>query len=261
MTNPPRKSFPDPTGSTAPSWPNPFPDDPAPAPPKPNPVPNIPTIPYPDDADRKIREAAEKANHPDVIQLLDKIKNHLFGNAERINLIAQAWAKNTALVDSRLGIQYATQTLAGYWSGPAFSQYSAYSADATSALDADQSALAAMGTALGGCVSIVYNTYAAVIRLIGNTAADIVNTAVSVGIALIPGVGEFELSNAIQAVTDILTNFIKNCTDLLSSAVEQFGQYKSASVGFTASATGFKQLTPLPDQIGHPGSWHVNPAN
>ncbi len=248
MANTSQKSFMDPSAGT----------DPAPR--KPNPIPSVPSIPYPEDADRKIREAANKYNHPDVIQTLDKMKNELFGNAERVNALAQAWASNPSVGDSQLAIQTATENLAGYWSGPAFSQFSAYSTDVTGALGSDQSAMASMGTALGGCVSIVYNTYAAVIRLIGNTAADIVNAGVSIGVSLIPGIGEFELSNAIQAITDLLTNFVRNCTELLSSAVEQFGQYKDAAVGFRASAAGFKQLTPLPDQIGNPGSWHVNPA-
>ncbi|WP_329068624.1 hypothetical protein [Amycolatopsis sp. NBC_01480] len=260
MADPSQNSSPGPTGSTPPSWSNPLSDSPAPAAPKANPIPNFPSIPYPSDSDKKIREVAEKVNHPDVIQMLDNIKNNLFGNAEKIELIAQGWASNTSMVDSRTEIQHATEKLSGYWSGPAYNQYSAYAADVTGAFDTDQSAIAAMGTTLGNCVSIVYNTYAAIVRFIGNTAADLVNAAANVLITLIPGVGELEASNALQATIDILTGFIRNCTDLLSSAVEQFGQYKGTAIGFTASAAGFKQLTPLPDQIGNPGSWHVNPA-
>lgn len=218
-------------------------------------------MPYPDEADKKIREAAAQVGNTDIFQLLDNMKNNLLGNAERVDLIAQFWAQAEPMRDAHRTIQDSSQELSGFWTGPAYNQFSSFNSDTISAIDADQAAMASMGSALGACVSTIYQTYSSVIGLIGKTAADLVDFMGRAVITLIPGIGELEAIDALNSVIDILSNFVRNVTDLITGAVQQFGQYKGTAIGFISSGEAFRQISAPPSQVGNPGSWHVNPAD
>ncbi|WP_020663149.1 hypothetical protein [Amycolatopsis benzoatilytica] len=202
---------------------------------------------------------AEKVGFPDALQVLDKVKNYLFGDADKVETLAQAWAENIVISEARGTISQATHSLQGYWSGPAFDQFSAYNSDVISALDADQATVAGLGNALANCVTIVYDTYGAALRFIGETAASLAGLILDLAAIPVPVVGEVTVVNSIDDAKSILTDFIRNVTNLLADALHLIGQYKSASISFISMGANFKVVSLPPEQIGTTGSWHVKP--
>jgi hypothetical protein len=228
------------------------------------PVTSLPAkAPYPEDADRKIRAAARLVFYDAPVQTLDLIKTQLFGSADRAEWKAQDWATSTVMSASRKEIQGAKDNLAAYWEGGAFNAFNSYASSVVGILDGNQSTMGNMSSVLGNCIVTVYQTYASAISLIGKCFADLCNVGGWVAIALateeIPVVDVLTDAAALNKLIDALTSFVKNVTDLLSSATGQIGQYRAQGLSFQRYGSEFKIPESPGTAVGDVGGWHVHP--
>lgn len=227
-----------------------------------SPVP-LAKAPYPEDADHKIRTAAGLVFYDAPAQTLDLIKTQLFGSADRAESKAQGWATSTVMSDSRTEIQTAKDNLSAYWEGGAFNSFNSYASSVVGILDGDQSTMGNVSSVLGNCIATVYQTYASAISFIGKCLADLFSAGAWVAVALatseIPVVDVLTGAAALNKLIDVLTSFVKNVTDLLSSATGQIGQYRAQGLSFQRYGSEFKVPEQPGGSMGDVGGWHVHP--
>lgn len=224
---------------------------------------NLQKMPYPEQADQQIRVYANAVPPyisnagKQAIRMLDLIKNETFGNADKVELLANEWAQCNVMSDSAREFQDATNNLVGYWEGPASQQYIQYSGSATATMNANQAAMHGVATTLANCVKTVYDTYSLALQYIGNCAGDIVGLGGYGVLAAIPGVDIVSIPALIIKVVDTLSNFVKNVTSLVSGAVSQIGSYQSGDTSFLASGNSFRAPNEPGGELGHTNSWVV----
>jgi hypothetical protein len=218
------------------------------------------------EADRQIRQAAAIARWETApIKILDMIMNDLFpvGDAEKVERIAHEWAQCNVMAESREEIQNAKNNLTGRWEGAAFEQFDQYSGSIVVALNTNHSAVTAIGRTVGEFVQIIYDTYSAAIKFMGDCAAELVGLTGYGVVALltfkVPGVNLVTGGVLVTKIMDTLSAFVKNVTTLVSDAISKVGTYKSSATSLRASANSF-QVPSIPGgEVSHTSSWV--PAN
>lgn len=232
----------------------------------PVPTPQVP--PYPMQADQQIRKYTNVVapyigpdTAPKVIAQLDQIKNDLLGNIGDVSRIASELSRCAVMADSGNEIQSATNSLVGYWQGPASQQYTQYAGSLVSTMNSNQNVLTDIGKTLGDCLKTVYDTYAEAIRFIGNCAGDLAGLGGQGIVAalgqLIPGLDVLELSDFINKIIDILSDFVKNTADLLAQKYSLVGSYATSITSFLGSDKGFLVPSAPGEELGHTSSWVV----
>lgn len=220
-------------------------------------------LPYPHDTDKKIRDTAAYVQYDAVAQILDMIRDDLCGNAARAEGLANDWGLNATMNDAKVDLNDMRNNLASYWRGPAFNAFNLYSANAAGVMDKDLAVMGDVSKTLGTAISTVYDTYASAIKFMGNCVASLSSAGIWAVIAVatipIPGVDVLTASAAVNKTIEVLTNFIKDVTALVSDATTQIGKYKSEGVSFANQGTQFQHPEPLPSSAGHTGEWQVNP--
>jgi hypothetical protein len=221
--------------------------------------PNYIRLPYPDDADGKVRRAAEYVEYEAAIKALDTIKNELCGNAERAAQISGKWRDDTTMIDGKDRLNYAKDHLASYWRGPAFNAFNSYTGNVVGVLDKDLVVMGTMANTLGTSVQTVFSTYASAISFIGKCVANLGElgawAAIAAATAEIPGVDVVTAAALANKILDALVAFVKDVTALISEAVTQIGQYKQQAVAYAVQGTQFQHPELVPDSAGHTGEW------
>lgn len=228
------------------------------------PLADLAKAPYPMEADREIRQAAALVPWDlGVIKTLHLIRTQLFGDAEKAQRIAHEWAQCGVMADSREEIQNAKNNLAGLWEGAAFQQFDQYSGSVVVALNTNHSAVAGIGRTVGEFVEIIYDTYAAALKFMGDCAAELGGLMGYGGLMaatlLVPGVDLVTAGVFLTKLIDTLSSFVKNVNNLIVDAISKVGTYKTSATSLRASANSF-QVPSIPGgEVGHTSSWV--PAN
>lgn len=221
--------------------------------------------PYPEEADREIRKAAEifirltpfGSVGVEALRILEVINKQLFGDAEKAKLLAEQWAERSTMKDSREAVQDAKNNLAGLWEGPAFAQFDRYASNMVSILDTNHGVMKEMGTLLAGFVRIVFNTYASALTFMGQCAGEVVGIGASAALLRVPGANIVAVADIIMRVVDALSSFVSNVTSLIADNVRSLGEHQATEVSLQALLSKFQSPATPGGEVGHTSSWVV----
>jgi uncharacterized protein YukE len=211
---------------------------------------------YPHEADAKIRDFANLPfiGRPDIIRLLDDVRDRLLGNPARIEEMAFRFAKSKAVREAQDDIGKAVQSLAGTWSGRAADQFTAYASNVTNALEKEQEAVADVSGILAEVGKIVVDTYAAAIEFLGVCAGRLatidVKMLIAAGASVVPGLNAIAWSDVIDTIAEAFGTLVESFLGLLGSVVEKMGRFVGAAVGFEQLGTNFFEIPDLPSNTG-----------
>ncbi|RSN13040.1 hypothetical protein DMC63_27175 [Streptomyces sp. WAC 05977] len=222
---------------------------------------------YPHAADAKIREFANLPfiGRPDILQLLDDVRDRLLGNPVRIQEMALQFANNKTIHDARSDFESATQSLAGTWTGRAADQFSAYASRVTSALEKEQEAVGTLSGLLVGVAQVVIDTYARAIEFLGVCAGRLATIDIKMLLAaaasVVPGLNAIVWSDVIDTIVEAFGTLVENFLALLGAAVEQTGKFYGAAVGFQQIATNFFEIPDMSPSSGvdDQKQWKIEP--
>jgi len=222
---------------------------------------------YPHAADAKIREFANLPfiGRPDILRLLDDVRDRLLGNPVRIQEMALQFANNKTIHDARSDFESATQSLAGTWTGRAADQFSAYASRVTSALEKEQEAVGTLSGLLVGVAQVVIDTYAKAIEFLGVCAGRLATIDIKMLLAaaasVVPGLNAIVWSDVIDTIVEAFGTLVENFLALLGTAVEQTGKFYGAAVGFQQIATNFFEIPDMSPNSGMDDQkqWKIEP--
>ncbi|MEU8418976.1 WXG100 family type VII secretion target [Amycolatopsis japonica] len=222
---------------------------------------------YPHAADAKIREFANLPfiGRPDILHLLDDVRDRLLGNPVRIQEMALQFANNKTIHDARSDFESATQSLAGTWTGRAADQFSAYASRVTSALEKEQEAVGTLSGLLVGVAQVVIDTYAKAIEFLGVCAGRLATIDIKMLLAaaasVVPGLNAIVWSDVIDTIVEAFGTLVENFLALLGKAVEQTGKFYGAAVGFQQIATNFFEVPDMSPSSGMDDQkqWKIEP--
>ncbi len=222
---------------------------------------------YPQAADAKIREFANLPfiGRPDILRLLDDVRDRLLGNPARIDEMASRFAKSDAVRQAHDDLGAAVQSLAGTWSGRAADQFTAYASNVTNALEKEQEAVAAVSGILVEVRRIVVDTYAAALEFLGVCAGRLATIDVKALIAavasVVPGLNAIMWSDVIDTIVEALGTLVESFVKLLGEAAKQMSGFVGAVVGFEQLGTNFVELPDLPANTGvdNQRQWKIEP--
>ncbi|MER6666461.1 WXG100 family type VII secretion target [Amycolatopsis japonica] len=222
---------------------------------------------YPHAADAKIREFANLPfiGRPDILHLLDDVRDRLLGNPVRIQEMALQFANNKTIHDARSDFESATQSLAGTWTGRAADQFSAYASRVTSALEKEQEAVGTLSGLLVGVAQVVIDTYAKAIEFLGvcagRLAAIDIKMLLAAAASVVPGLNAIVWSDVIDTIIEAFSTLVENFLALLGKAVEQTGKFYGAAVGFQQIATNFFEVPDISPSSGMDDQkqWKIEP--
>ncbi|WP_233594938.1 WXG100 family type VII secretion target [Amycolatopsis sp. WAC 04169] len=222
---------------------------------------------YPHAADAKIREFANLPfiGRPDILHLLDDVRDRLLGNPVRIQEMALQFANNKTIHDARSDFESATQSLAGTWTGRAADQFSAYASRVTSALEKEQEAVGTLSGLLVGVAQVVIDTYAKAIEFLGVCAGRLATIDIKMLLAaaasVVPGLNAIVWSDVIDTIVEAFGTLVENFLALLGAAVEQTGKFYGAAVGFQQIATNFFEVPDMSPSSGMDDQkqWKIEP--
>jgi hypothetical protein len=224
---------------------------------------NVPQ--YPDPADEIIRHAAGLVNQGNPLIVLDLIRDKLLGDADKVAELGRQWAANTVMQDTRTDLQTTRDVLGSYWQGPAYAQFDKYAANLVGNLDTNQTVIGNFGATLGKCGETVMSAYSNAVKLIAQTAADLLNIGALAGTLLVPGLDLITGPALLLKVIDKLSDFVKGFANLIAESMNQIASYHSSGISFAFNANNFRVPEPLGPGtaagLGNANQWHVTPYN
>jgi uncharacterized protein YukE len=226
-------------------------------------TPGIPDRPaFPEDNAAKVREFAELPiiGHKKAIELLNTIKDDLFGVADKVFKIADAWSTNETLGNTLTNLGDVSNGLTPYWQGRAASAFTSFTGTMLPAIRENRTAMQSMGKTLANCAKQVYVTYGNAIESIGTCAGKLAGIDAKLLAGLIPGVAVITLPSAINDILSALDTFVTQVTNFIADGVKQIGDFKENSVGFAVAANQ-ATIFAKPDEImGDPAEWQKVPS-
>jgi hypothetical protein len=183
---------------------------------------------WPSAESRKVLSDAMMVGHDEAIEVVTKIRDELFGNADKMDTLATKWGQDKTMIKSKDDIDDALERLSGYWQGGGFDSFSRYSLKTSGKIADNESQMNGISDVMANCVGHVYNTYGMAIRLLSTCAHDLNSLGIE---HLAPVVGQ------LAKVLNTLNDFVKAWYDLLADAVDYMGQLmkEKASLGKYAS--------------------------
>lgn len=222
---------------------------------------------YPQVADAKIREFANLPfiARPDIIRLLDDVRDKLLGNPARIQEMAYQFAHNKAVQDARDDIVKAVQSLAGTWTGRAADQFTTYASSVTDALEKEQEAVAGVSGLLASLAQIVVNTYVRAIEFLGFCAGRLATIDIKALLAavtsVVPGVNVIVWADVLDSIVEAFGDLVENFVGLLGDATAQIAAFFQSATGFAQISTNFVEIPDLPVNSGvdNQKQWKIEP--
>jgi uncharacterized protein YukE len=221
---------------------------------------------YPQVADAKIREFANLPfiGRPDILRLLDDVRDRLLGNPTRIREMASQFSNSKAVRDAHDDIGKALQSLAGTWTGRAADQFTTYASSVTNALEKEQEAVSGISGLLADLAQIVVDTYAKAIEFLGACAGQLATIdlkALLAAATVVPGLNVIAWSDVIDTIIEAFGDLVKNFMDLLAFAAGQIGEFFRSSTGFAQINTNFVEIPDLPVNSGvdNQKQWKIEP--
>lgn len=230
------------------------------------PGPAAPPQPYPEDADRKIREIAELFGRGDVLRLLEDVRNRLLGNAVQVQRLALEFAKNHTLTDANDAIDDAVQRVSGTWSGRAAAQFNTYAGRVGKALEGQQDVVAGMSGILSEIAGCVIETYSKAIEFIGTCAVELgklgYKTIIAILTSGIPIVDIFTSKDVLDTVVDAFAALVQGVVELFAQAQATLGEFTKNATELVQSNTNFPDIPELPAGSGmdNEKQWRVDPT-
>ncbi|MEV7552968.1 hypothetical protein AB0N89_25445 [Amycolatopsis sp. NPDC089917] len=222
---------------------------------------------YPQVADAKIREFANLPfiGRPDILHLLDDVRDKLLGNPNRMQEMIHRFATSRAMRDAYDDVGKAVQSLAGTWSGRAADQFTTYASSVTNSLEKEQEAVASVSEVLSDVRQIIVETYAKAIEFLGTCAGRLATIDVKALLAavasVVPGLNAIMWSDVIDTIIEAFGTLVESFVGLLASAAEQMGKFFGAAVGFEQIGTNFIEIPDLPSNSGmdNQKQWKIEP--
>ena len=212
---------------------------------------------YPDDHDKTIRQYAglPMIGDQDAINMLNTIKNELFGNADKVYTLGKTWENYLALGTQAYNIQAATNNLSSDWSGDAKTQFDTFNSGVLSTLNKDDAVIKAIGNTLSACASQVYTTYANAIKEMADCVNSLAKAGLAVGFSWVPWVGEALDAGAVAYLWNALDAFVKGVEGLIADSITQIGQLKVNGTNFVGQAELFAAIAAPGDKMGITDDW------
>lgn len=222
--------------------------------------------PYPEDADKKIREIAEIFGRGDILRLLEDVRNRVLGNAIQVQSLAMEFAKNHTLADANDDIDNAVQSVSGTWSGRAASQFNTYAGRVGKALDGQQDVVAGMSGILSDIAGCVIETYSKAIEFIGTCAVELgklgYKTVIAILTAEVPLVDIFTSKDVLDTVIDAFAALVQGVVELFAQAQTTLGGFTAKAIGLVQSNTDFPDIPEMPGNSGmdNEKQWRIDPS-
>jgi uncharacterized protein YukE len=222
---------------------------------------------YPQVADAKIREFANLPfiGRPDILRLLDDVRDRLLGNPTRIQEMASRFANSKAVRDAHDDIGKAVQSLTGTWAGRAADQFATYASSVTNSLEKEQEAVAGVSEILAEVRQIVVDTYARAIEFLGVCAGRLatidVKALLATAASVVPGLNVIVWSDVIDTIIEAFGTLVEGFVGLLASAAEQMGRFVGTAIGFEQINTNFVEIPDPPKNSGvdDQKQWKIEP--
>ncbi|MFI6301743.1 WXG100 family type VII secretion target [Amycolatopsis thailandensis] len=222
---------------------------------------------YPQGADSKIREFATLPfiDRPDILRLLDDVRDRLLGNPARIQEMAASFSRNKAVQVARDDLGDAVQSLAGTWTGRAADQFTTYVSRVTDSLEKEQEAVAEISGLLANLADSVVTTYAKAIEFLGVCAGRLATIDIKMILAalssVVPGLNAIMWADVIDTIVEALGELVTSFVNLLAAAVEQQGKFFQSATGFAQIGTNFVEIPDLPSNSGvdNQKQWKIEP--
>jgi len=222
--------------------------------------------PYPDDADRKIREIAELFGRGDILRLLEDVRNRVLGNALHVQNLAMEFAKNHTLADANDAIDDAVQRVSGTWSGRAAAQFNTYTGRVGKALEGQQGVVAGMSGILSDIAGCVIETYSKAIEFIGTCAVELgklgYKTIIAIMTAEIPIIDIFTAKDVLDTVVDAFAALVQGVVELFAQAQNTLGGFAKQAADLVQSNTNFPDIPEMPGNSGmdNEKQWRIDPS-
>lgn len=219
---------------------------------------------WPGLAASRVFSDAMATSHDAALRTLDTIRDELFGDASKMEDLANIWGRDKTMTASKSEIDTALQNLSGYWQGGGFSAYRSYSADTSAKFSDNERIMNDISGIMSDCIDLVYSTYADAIELISSCANSLEDLSLE---DLVPGAGQ------LLKIWNALNDFVKAWADLYAKSVRKMGQLIKGKVTLHTLANDFHGLTEpgsgsgagdspqrMPGAAGNPDMWEVTPT-
>jgi hypothetical protein len=208
--------------------------------------------PFPEDSAGKIKDCARETGQEDAVGLIDKIRDWL-GHPEVVMERAETWDPEVKSIinDSDDSLVTARADLEAYWEGPAFDSFKVYVTHLERVIASTSDVTAEFSNLLQMSRETITKTYQEAIRFIGECAAQILEATGGI-IAGIPG-----LLGVFEAVFDAIAAFIRNVTNLESTAMGLMTEYGKLGLDLRQRVADLEIPSPLPSSAAEVENWYV----
>jgi hypothetical protein len=226
-----------------------------------SPVPRLPDPPTA--AISTIQEFAPWTSPAEQQMIADAIRlvTMPIGDPDRLDAARVAWqsAAAGAVATSTNGLRQAQVSVKPLWEGPAAGSFDDYATTVIAQSDTIQMALGTVGTALADAHQEIYNTITAVMSLITEAAATILEFAGDVTGAII---GNLIIPGVIQAILSALAKLVRAYGMALEQAMLIIAGYKLAAGQAMEAIDGLgrDRVPTLPPAAADPDLYEPAPA-
>ncbi|VVJ19568.1 Uncharacterised protein [Amycolatopsis camponoti] len=225
-------------------------------------------MPYPADADAKIRFWAEFIGAHGIITLLDKLRVFIAGDIGKVLHLADTFATETALTKAAEQLNAAQLTLAKAWHGDAADQFNAYAGKAVTALGQNQNSMISLTSTMSSIAETIIDTYKNLLMTIGKCAINLAQLGGKIGIAVaesaaLPPLAVIGFRDVADAINSAFATFWNDCLALLGGLMTNIGRLLGNRIQLTTIEANFATLPDVGDSnevIDDPGRWRVKPG-
>lgn len=208
---------------------------------------------WPEEDAQRIKEVATAVEMPDGIELVDRMKNIIAGDAALVESYAEIWVPESVdeLTERQDTFNALVTRVNDVWTGTAADEFKAWAVKYNTAINECKTAMNGPSDTLWKCSAEITKTYSAAVKMIGRIAAKIVE--ITSDIVNIPLFALAELGELIQL-------FITEATTLLGDALERMQGYREAMSRMRGAVAELAQLVPMGHVVGDPAGWQPRPA-
>jgi uncharacterized protein YukE len=231
-------------------------------------TPDPATLPYPEESDATIRQAAGFIGAHGIITLLDKLRIFIAGDIGKVLHLADTFATQHSLTDAVDQLNTAQLTLITAWHGDAADQFTAYANAAKPILTQNQNSMITLTKTMSSIAKTIIDTYKSLLTVIGRCAISIYQLGGKIGIAIgttavLPPLAVFNLKDIADALNTAFATFWQDCLTLLTGMMSNIGTMIGDRIDLTTVETNFAALPEVGDSTGvidDPARWHVKPG-
>jgi len=203
---------------------------------------------WPEHDAQQIKGASAMAELPDGIELVDRLKKIVAGDAAMVESYAEVWAPKSVddLTDTQDVFNALVTRVNDVWTGTAADEFKAWAVKYNTSINDCKNAMQSAADTLWKCSQEVTKTYSAAVKMIGRIAAKIVEITsdiINIPISMVSEIGE------------VIELFITEATTLLGDALERMQGYREAMSRMRGAVAKLAQLVPMGHIVGDPTGW------